>query len=99
MIVDYLLYLLNGDPGAYYTSEDKWIAAGARFIIFAIPFYLLFLFLAPFLYIWWKKKRFSFKTIGIAVVTSVALVAFGLLSLVAAFYVLQGAAFCGIYNC
>lgn len=98
MFIDTLLQFIGEDPGAYSQAGDKWIVLWVRIIIFAVPLYLFFLLLAPFLFLWWKKKRFSLRNIVLAFLVSVALVGVGLFSLIVAFYLLQGAAFVDLYS-
>ena len=100
MLADILLRAFGENPIAYQRLEDKWIAISVDFVIFiVIPVYLLFLLVLPFLYIRWKKKQLTITRFIIALLISGALLAFGFFSLLAAFYILQGFAFCGIYGC
>ena len=98
MLVDSLLQFIGEDPGQFSQSVDKWLRLLTWATLILIPLYLLFLLVAPFLFMKWKKKRFSFKNIVLGLIASIALVVFGLFSLVAAFYLLQGAAYCGLHG-
>ena len=98
MFVDTLLQLIGEDSSQFSQSIDKWLRLLTWITIILIPIYLLFLLIAPFLFMKWKKKQFSFKNIVLALISSVILLGLGLFSLVAAFYPLQGAAYCGLHG-
>jgi len=98
MFVDFVLRLLNDDPAQYFGAEDKWIAVSVELTFYAVPIFLGFLFLSPFLFLWIRKKRFSLKNIIISLFVSAALVALALAGIWLILWFLQGLAFIDIHS-
>lgn len=93
LLADKILYWLSTDP-TQYSAPDKWPAVTVKIFFLALPFIFGLLVIAPFIWIWFKKKRkFTLKNIGIAILQSIGLVILGLLALFLLAMFLQGLAF------
>ncbi len=98
MIADTLLRLLGANPIAYPDPEDKWIVIGVRAAFVAVPIILIILFLAPFLYLWFKKKRFTLRNVLISLLVGAVLLALGVGGVYVTILILHGLAVQDIYG-
>lgn len=93
ILPDKILRWFGTDPTQYGTP-DKWPAVTVEIFFRALPVIFGILIIAPFIWIWFKKKRkFTLKNIGIAILQSIGLVILGLLALFLLAMFLQGLAF------
>lgn len=94
LLADKILRWLGENPAAYPQVDDKWPAIAAILFFYSLPIIFGLLLIAPFIWIWFKKKRkFTLKNIGIAILQSIGLVFLGLLGLFLLAMFFQGLAF------
>ena len=98
IFVDKLLRWLETDP-VQYSAPDKWPAVIVQIFFYSLPIIFGLLIIAPFIWIWFKKKRkYTLKNTGLALVQSVGLVVLGLLVLYMLAMFFQGLAFRAFYG-
>lgn len=96
---DKILLWFGTDP-TQFNTPDKWPAVIVEFFFRLLPIVFFLLLIAPFIWIWFKKKRqYTLKNIGIALAQSVGLIIAGLVALFLLAMLLQGLAFCELYGC
>lgn len=92
LLADKILLWFGTDP-TQYSSPDKWPAVMVEIFFHILPIIFGLLLIAPFFWIWFKKKKWTLRNIGLALVQGIGLV---ILALVLLFFLaayLQGKAF------
>lgn len=98
MIADRILELLGNTPAAY-GPKDKWPVIFADLFFYSLPIIFILLFVAPFIWIFWYKKRpFTLRTFGLTLLKGVGFVFLGLVALFFLASYLQGLAFRAIHG-
>ncbi|MEX0649987.1 MAG: hypothetical protein WD200_03230 [Candidatus Andersenbacteria bacterium] len=78
--------------------RDKLAAFLTLAFFVGVPILLILLFIAPFFYLWLKKKKFTFWNIVLSLFAGIVLVALGIYGAIFFIEYLQGAAFNALYG-
>ena len=89
---DRILLWFGTDP-TQFSAPDKWPAVFVEVFFYISPFIFALLFFSPFLVIVLKKKKWTLRNIGFAILQGIALVIIGLMLLFFLAAYLQGKAF------
>lgn len=92
ILADKILRWIGENPIAYY-PEDKWPAIVAKSFLYSLPVVFGLLLIAPFFLIWLKKKKWTLRNIGLAILQGIGLIILGLILLFFFAAYLQGKAF------
>lgn len=77
ILADRLLRWLGRNPAAYPQIDDKWPVIFSEVFSRILPFLFGILILLPFFWLWHKKKKWTLKNIGLAILQSIGLAVVG----------------------
>lgn len=93
LVANKILLWLGEIPESYAQPDDKWPAIFAIVFFHILPIALGLLFISPLFWLWFKKKKWTLRNLGLAILQGVALVIIGLMLLFFFAAYLQGKAF------